>query len=367
MSTSILLAEPDKKFSVELKNELMKSSFDVDVAVNGKECQLKVFQKKFTYVVINFEIQQHSVFEVLNYLKSNSSAIKIIVSVTSSRRDEVAETLKKFVISSVITYPYTKSELIACIEVIKSINSPFLSGLASADATIEEQIKAAKEVTNKYIETVYSQGLSPALFDNGNKLGDAIHQMVMRNKDFHLVLQKINDYGSDLTTHPFWVAFFSMLMCKTLNWDSPRTIQVIAIGGLLHDIGLTRLPKEMREYRPESWNSEQRAMYEIHPKLGIDVLQEMEKVPEPIIQIVYQHHETSDGLGYPNLLSDTKIFPLAKVVILANHFSRFIMTKNLTPFEGLKEFIVDRGEIQKFDPVIIKSLIKCFMKADKEK
>lgn len=369
MKTSILIAEPNKKFYDGLLKDFEKSSYEMDVAINGKECQLKAFQKKYSYLVLNFDIQHHTAFEVLNYFyKSKTSTLKIIITLPDSRREEMGvELIKKFGICEVITYPYTKSELIACIDRISNSNSDIMEGFGSPDAPIDEQVSAAKKVTVKYIDKIYNSGLDPASLEYGYKLGNAINQMVIRHKDFYHVLQNWHDYEPALSTHPFLVTLFSMLICKNLNWDSPRTIQVIAMGSLLHDIGVSKLPEELKEYSPDNWTEEQKEMYEVHPKFGLDILQDLAKVPEPIIQIVYQHHETSDSQGYPNRLSDIKIFPLAKVVILANHFARLIITRKLKPFDGLKAFVVDVNEIQKFDPAIMRALIKSFMKTDKEK
>ncbi len=79
-----------------------------------------------------------------------------------------------------------------------------------------------------------------------------------------------------------------------------------------------------------------------------------------VLQIVYQHHETIDGEGYPNKLSGVKIFPLAKVVNLADAFSDFLQNKKITPKVGISCFTEDEDRMKKYDISLVKALIAGF-------
>ena len=237
----------------------------------------------------------------------------------------------------------------------------------SQNLPLIEQMTLAKGMTVDYVQRLYAQGPTQSLIDEGMKLGDVIFQIVKRHDCFNLFLQQWSDYEPNFHAHPFQVAMFSMMICKSMEWDSPRSIQAIVLGALVHDIGMTKLPEEIWETPQNKLNQAQYQIYTKHTQWGMELLQGISNVPEAVIQIVYQHHETSDGLGFPNELSSTKIYPLAKVVTLADQFARTIVEKNVPPYACLPAFITDPINIKKFDSDHLKAFIKCFLKANKKK
>lgn len=48
-------------------------------------------------------------------------------------------------------------------------------------------------------------------------------------------------------------------------------------------------------------------------------------VPADVVRIVLQHHENCLGTGFPNRLTATQIYPLAKVVSAANRFCELVL------------------------------------------
>lgn len=151
-----------------------------------------------------------------------------------------------------------------------------------------------------------------------------------------------------------------------MKWKSVRTIEAIALGSLLHDIGKMKLDKRIREKDVEHLTDAEYIQYKRHPAYGVELLQKCDGVNESVIQIVYQHHELMDGTGFPNSLSGTKIYPLAKVVCLADAFVHSMLKKRLTPLDTLKELISDRRQVFKYDPLIVKAFITCFIKVEEK-
>ncbi len=65
----------------------------------------------------------------------------------------------------------------------------------------------------------------------------------------------------------------------------------------------------------------------IHQHPGIVekvLLQQSEDVPENVIKLVSQHHEFSDGSGYPKHLKDTEVFELVEILQVADFYDEFI-------------------------------------------
>jgi putative nucleotidyltransferase with HDIG domain len=92
----------------------------------------------------------------------------------------------------------------------------------------------------------------------------------------------------------------------------------INIAGLIHDIGKIYIPVEILT-RPGKLSEYEVDIIKAHPQYGHDIMIETE-VPEPVAEIVHQHHERVNGSGYPDgkkgeeILLESKILSVADVV-----------------------------------------------------
>jgi putative nucleotidyltransferase with HDIG domain len=79
---------------------------------------------------------------------------------------------------------------------------------------------------------------------------------------------------------------------------SPTSRRLLAIGGLLHDIGKLAVPLEVL-CKPGALTDEEFAAIKRHPVDGRKLLEELGGFPEAVRRLVSDHHERMDGSGYP--------------------------------------------------------------------
>lgn len=231
---------------------------------------------------------------------------------------------------------------------------------------IGTKVKATKNLTEKYLEEVYIQNISKNTVDEGIAIISKIEKLIAKNKDLSYFMDQYEEFNPEDFGHLFLVTFFSTIIAQNLEWGSPSTTEKIAFGSMLHDIGKLKLPLEIAEMDALKMSDKQFNLYKQHPRLGAEILYNSRGVPEPVRQIVFQHHELVNGSGFPNGLSGIKIYPLAKIVSLADYFANLLKREKCKPLEALRIFIPDKYEIVKFDAEIIKSLISGFIiKKDK--
>ena len=84
-------------------------------------------------------------------------------------------------------------------------------------------------------------------------------------------------------------------------------------------------------------------------------------ITEPILQIVEQHHEAMDGSGFPSGLTSTKIYPLAKIVGLADHFTNIMLRQKLSAQDTLRTFLQDKKNIYCFEADLVLKLANAFL------
>ncbi len=459
MALSVLISEPEERWANEIKSFLEEKSYEADKSMNGKDCQLKIYKKKYLAIVLDIDTKNHSGFEVLKYLRLNAPSVKVILTIHDKKRLEglelSKEDLRKLGASDILIKPYSLEMLLESIEganqfeAWKEIKS---SGVQRDEETVEaddadftrikiqdfysgnttifdcyirlsqnryikilhkgdffeesrikkyatekevthlyfktkerstyinfinemlekmistpteetgKKVRTTKNLTEKYIEEIYMVGLKPQLIEEGKKICQNIYNLVQKDPELASLMAMYEDYDPPAYAHLFLVSFLSAITCQNLEWATQRTVEIISFGALLHDIGMLKLPQEIREMDVDELNTSQFEKFKEHPAIGAEMLQKYPIITEPIRQIVYQHHEYVNGEGFPNGLTGIKIYPLAKVVALCDEFASLISKKKINPLDGLRELIPDKNRIAKFDPLVVKALVKGFIK-----
>lgn len=228
---------------------------------------------------------------------------------------------------------------------------------------VRHELYSLHDRTVKNLDKFFSGDLDESLFESAEKIADEVINLAGK-KDFLEVFKCFKEYSSPLQTHSFLVCLISTMICRKLEWKSAKTLKAIALGGLLHDIGMSKVPVEFRHLRVEEMNKDQLAVYKTHPEEGVRMAAKFAQIPAAVLQIIFQHHENG-ARGFPHGLSDSKIYPLAKVISFVEKFSEILIEKNMIPVDGLKYFLKQNPELPRKEPELTKALIKSFIKDEK--
>jgi hypothetical protein len=98
-----------------------------------------------------------------------------------------------------------------------------------------------------------------------------------------------------LHEHGLTVCTLSMMLGQALGYSRER-LQQLGIGGLLHDIGLTRLPQNIVK-RPKMMPPAQQALYESHTTQGGAILEKSGSSDQAVLAIVKGHHNLTMQIG----------------------------------------------------------------------
>ena len=98
-----------------------------------------------------------------------------------------------------------------------------------------------------------------------------------------------------LHEHSLTVATLSVMLGHSLGYPRER-LQQLGIGGLLHDIGLTRLPMNIMK-RPKTMSPAQQALYESHAIQGSTILEKSGLSDQVVLAIVKGHHHLTAQNG----------------------------------------------------------------------
>ncbi len=161
--------------------------------------------------------------------------------------------------------------------------------------------------------------------------------------------------ATDLGAHHVNVAIIGLAVGRELEL-SVAELHRYAFLGLVHDLGMARVPDEIvnaaRGLSPEEWRFIQE-----HPRHTHELLKAAGR--EDIGEIAYQEHEREKGQGYPRGLRGNEIHPLAKILGVADVYEACthprVYNKTFIPYDALQLLIEMREEY--FPSRFIKALM----------
>lgn len=165
------------------------------------------------------------------------------------------------------------------------------------------------------------------------------------------LLERLRSHSMTTYQHSCNVGNLASALAEGLGMQQDE-VNVITLGGLLHDIGKVRVRTSIlhkaARLTPGEWEVMRR-----HPDFGVQILASLEKF-DIIEPLVAYHHERWDGKGYYGLESHD--IPLgARIIALADAFDAmtssraYQYSKNLQ--DGIQELATGAGK--QFDPRLV--------------
>lgn len=153
------------------------------------------------------------------------------------------------------------------------------------------------------------------------------------------MLNCIRSIDTSTYAHCLNVAILSRLMGRWLHY-SPEEIDTLTLCGLFHDIGKSKIPKQVL-MKPDQLNEDEYSIMKKHSLYGYEILKPLPIDPR-IKRVALMHHERSDGTGYPLGLSETDIDPLSVIVSIADVYDAMttdrVYRDAICPFEVIETF-----------------------------
>lgn len=228
----------------------------------------------------------------------------------------------------------------------------------------EQEIPAAKKAYKAAKSTVIRimDGIRIGRMIDVNEARAVVNEIVdgvLRNKDALAWLTKIKNKDEYTAEHSINVSILSATFARHLGHDE-NDIRQIALGGLLHDVGKSKIPNEILNKEGRFTDEELNLMRE-HPQFGRNLLMSIPSKDRSAIDIAHSHHERIDGKGYPRQLQEHQIPYYAKVIALVDTYdaitSNRCYDKGRSSMEALD--IVYKCKGTQFDEGLAIDFIKC--------
>ncbi len=192
---------------------------------------------------------------------------------------------------------------------------------------------------------------------------NAVH-LVMEDESILLGMTAIKNYDEYTFNHSVNVSIYALAIGKRLGF-SKKTLTELGITALMHDIGKSKIPKEVLN-KPGKLDEDEWGLMKKHPLAGVEIVLNLKQLGEinPRMVIgIFDHHlhdPKSEFPGYPKLFRKKRVGLFGRIIQIADSYDamttpRIYKKIPYTPEQALA--IMLRDKVVHFDPILLKVFI----------
>lgn len=166
------------------------------------------------------------------------------------------------------------------------------------------------------------------------------------------------DRDKYITSHSILTAHLACAISAGMTWNSSATYEKLTLAAFMHDVTLTNQKlaeveslQELKQ-REHEFSEDDIKLFRNHPMDASNLVRSMNRIPADVDVVVNQHHERSDGSGFPRGLVHTHIGHLSCVFIIGHELAKFMLRnpgkkEPLTAFVDLHKDRFSKGNFRK--------------------
>lgn len=284
---------------------LKRAGYRVSTCSNGHELLQLLQEEAADLLLLDIKMPGISGLDLLKILKERYVSLPVVM-VTAFGDLETGITAMRNGASDYLTKPVNQQKLLSTVaEVLRRKQTP---AIAETEEQLAEALIALRDVRMATLEA-FTETI--ALKDNYTK------------------------------EHSLRIRIIAEEMGKAMRL-SQETTDILAIGGLLHDIGKIGIPEEILN-KPSALTDAEYEIMKGHPRAGVRIASHLEML-KPFLPIIQSHHERLDGQGYPEGLIGAQIPFEVKIVSIIDTFEAMTSKR---PYRDALPVEVAVAELQK--------------------
>ena len=241
------------------------------------------------------------------------------------------------------------------------------------DAKIRTVICVPVQTSEKIIGVIYLDTLAHAqpltrqdldlISAVGLQAGAAIQRARLTEEVRYLLLDTVSALvaaveAKDAYTkgHSERVAAIAVKLSRHMNLP-PQTVQVVHLGGLLHDIGKIGVAENVLNKPAALTGSEWKVIHN-HPEEGAKIVRKVRNMNE-VVRAIRYHHEDWAGTGYPEGLKGEQIPLTARLLAVADGFDAMTSPRSYRPAMSERQALeeVRNWAGRRYDPRIVETFL----------
>ena len=182
---------------------------------------------------------------------------------------------------------------------------------------------------------------------------------ILRNPDALKLLCVLQERDDNAVTHALHVCILSLAFANYLGLKKDM-VQKLGIGGLLHDIGETKLPDGLF-WRSKHYNKDEKREIQKHTEYGVEIVSQVQGLDPVVLDIVRDHHERLNCTGFPNQFCGDEISYNAMLVSIVDVYDSVTMgyegKDKISCTDALKSMYDWRNDL--FQGELVEHFIQC--------
>lgn len=183
-------------------------------------------------------------------------------------------------------------------------------------------------------------------------------QINKQEEDIYLdMLATAIDFRSEFTVRHVHSTVSLSLVIGSYLGCTPKQLEDIKYGALLHDVGKIAISKDVLE-SPYKLTNEEMEHMRTHVCYTEKILSPI--IPDHILQIAIRHHEKLDGSGYPNHYTATDLTLEQRIVAVGDILSALLQKrsyKEAFPKEKIIAILTVEANNNKLCPIVVQAIL----------
>lgn len=230
----------------------------------------------------------------------------------------------------------------------------------------EDQKRRSKEVYFKSINLVKEvmEGIKSQRVVNIRKakrlMQNAVNAII-QDDSVLLGLANIKNYDEYTFNHSVNVAVYAIAIGQRIGIPK-KHLSHLGMAGLFHDIGKTKIPKEILN-KADKLDTGEWGVIRAHPVVGAEMVIRMKEwgdLATRMINGAFEHHLRYDLSGYPKLTRKRKISLFGRIITLSDFYDALGRPRVYNRFPYISEKILGlmmERSGKDFDPILVKVFV----------
>lgn len=172
------------------------------------------------------------------------------------------------------------------------------------------------------IQYIYNNADGDGLANATDSIADDLLDAIDSSDAIAIDINELKTSDEYTFKHSVDVATISMILAKQQGM-SKKDIHDIGVAGLLHDVGKTKVPLEILN-KPGRLDDDEFAIMKQHAVFSYRIVKARNEFSEAVCLAVLQHHEKTNGAGYPLGATASQITPYARILSVADIYDALV-------------------------------------------
>lgn len=326
---------------IDLLFNSKESWVGVEASQEAKDIELDLAADGYIPTLLSeFVLSPKSYFNI--FIKLGSNKFIKVLNAGDPLNDELLQTYaKKGIIYLHISIEEHNKYIRFCEEVSKELLNRQEIGSAKK---MHNVLNLGANIAQSFIHT----GISPEKLDFANGF---LNQSVSLIKNMKLKNESLKNFIDSIEKkeHSAAVSFLAGMIANEIGIASIKSIKIVGIAALLHDIGLYETDPDFKE--EDQLTEAQQKIFDQHQKRGGEILRSCGGFDEVIYQSVESHHMRRRGTD--PVRRDNNINMIAEIIGAADELHNLFVSND---FNDTKLQLFYQTDLKNFSPQIEKAI-----------